>query len=153
MREDFMAAGRPSIYTDELANEICDAIANSVRGLNYLCKKNEHWPVRSTILQWCRDRPRFSDMYTKARQDQADFMADEIIDVAYNKKKDHKIVKDTQGQEKTIVVNENVNRARLKFDSLKYLASVLKPRVYGPRIEKHHDDSTKDLMSRLIDKL
>jgi len=130
-----MPAGRPSGYNLELAKEICQAVRNSVRGLNWLCEQNTHWPERSIVYDWLSIHPEFSDMYAKAKKEQADFLFDETLDVSYNDKLDHKIVEDQHGNERTVVVNEAVNRSRLKVDTLKYCAARLHLRKYGDKAD------------------
>ena len=41
--------GRPSKYTPELAQEICDAVASSTLSMKELCSAHEHWPVYENI--------------------------------------------------------------------------------------------------------
>lgn len=136
--------GRPTLYNEKLANEICEKIANSVFGLNHLCKENPHWPHRITILRWVAQNGQFCNMYDKAKEDQADFSAEEVVTVAYDDKKDHKAIIDDKGNEKTVVVSEAVNRSRLKVDALKYRAAILNRRKYGDKnIEDLKEDNNK----------
>lgn len=69
-----MPAGRPSDYTDELAVEICQRLADG-QSLVTICE-DDHIPQRDTIRRWCRDNAEFSAMYTQARLDAADSFSD-----------------------------------------------------------------------------
>ena len=95
--------GRPTDYSEELGKEICDALENSVRGLQYHCQENKHWPARRTIVRWIREIEPFRLNYEKSKSSQADFMSDEMIDVAYNDKKDHKVIVDDEGNTTTSI--------------------------------------------------
>ena len=70
--KDFKKTGRPTDYTPQLADEICDAIASSELGLVHLVNAHPHWPHRGTIFIWMRKHPEFRDKYTLAKEDQQD---------------------------------------------------------------------------------
>lgn len=91
----------------------------------------EDMPDRSTVYRWLLAHEGFRDIYTRAREDQADTLADEIIDIADDSAND--LMVGENGDE--VVNRENVNRARLRVDARKWVAAKLKPRKYG--------DSTK----------
>lgn len=59
-------AGRPSLYTDELAQHICERVANG----ETLTKisNNEDMPGFVTIYDWSRDNPIFSKMLWRAKE-------------------------------------------------------------------------------------
>lgn len=146
------AGGRPTDYTPELADEICEAIENSPRGLNHHAADNAHWPAPSTIRRWLSQIEQFQDKYSKAKEKQAEFMADEMTEIAYDDKHDWRVIVDSEGNEKTVHVAESVNRARLKIDTLKWHASKLAPKKYGEKIQSSHV-TEGTLLEKLIDKL
>jgi len=141
--------GRPTIYTDELANEICRTIACNSRGLNPLCAANPHWPDRSTIFQWRLDKPSFSDMYDKAKIEQTECMADEMLEIADDTSND------TYVNDKGNVVcnSEYVNRSRLRIDTRKWHMERLKSKKYGNKIESSISEGHKSLVEQILDKL
>lgn len=119
--------GRPSLYSDELATKILDAIANSTKGLATICKQNSSFPHAGTVRRWItEDRKGFRDKYTRAKEEQADLMADEILDI-------------TDALPKKGLTNQQVNAARLKVDARKWVASKLKPKKYGDKIDHTTD--------------
>src|SRR5262245_54501049 len=78
MRKQTM--GRPSIFSDELAAEICERLASG-ESLNAICR-DEHIPTRQAVHEWIADnRAGFGDKYARARAAQADHYADEIIEI------------------------------------------------------------------------
>lgn len=113
------AGGRPTKYTSELAEEICELIATG-HSLNSICKRAD-MPDYSTVLRWLsRDsdfRDEFRGMYEIARECQADYMADAIIEIADN------------------AHLNGIRSARLQIDERKWIAMKLKPRKYGNRRE------------------
>ena len=114
--------GRPSIYSDELAAKICKFLADG-ETLTSICKR-KGMPSRETVNVWRRERQDFSDEYARARELQADYYTEEILRVCDDASKAES--------------NVEVQAARLKVDSLKWLASKLHPRIYGDKIGVAH---------------
>ncbi len=128
--------GRPSKYSKELALYICKEIASGKSLVKIL--QQEGMPNYQTVLGWlCRDDEPykgFSGMYARAREDQADFLADEILEIADDSSRD--TVKDEDGNYR--MDTEWVQRSRLRVDSRKWIASKLKPRKYGEKLDLEH---------------
>lgn len=131
--------GRPTIYTRELAQEICDAIASDSKGLKTLCKENVHWPHRNNIYKWLRKYPDFRCMYVQSKEDQIETLVDEILEIADDISHDTVTKIDDKGVEKEVYNSEWVNRSRLRIDTRKWLASKLVPRLYGDKSIQNHD--------------
>lgn len=68
--------GRPSKYTEELANEICIRLIAG-ESLRQVCSDPE-MPDRQTILNWAYDNDTFSAKYARARMLQADAQFDDM---------------------------------------------------------------------------
>lgn len=141
-----MAGGRPTKYNKQLAEEICNAIACSSKGLFYLCKNNENFPDRDTVYRWIGAYPEFHDMYARAKMRQADYMAEEIIEISDNSSND---IKHTENGE--IINTEYVQRSRLRVDTRKWLASKLYPRVYGDKVQTEMSGNLNIDVSKLSD--
>ncbi len=122
-----MAGGRPTDYTPELGQEICEAIASTGSGLPTLCKKNLHWPTRSSIFLWLRKYPEFSDRYHKAKKDQVTALVDDILEISDDSSQD--TIEDEDGNVR--VNSEFAARSRLRIDTRKWIAAKLVPRLYG----------------------
>lgn len=56
--------GRPTKYTEALADEICERIANGEMLLRIV--RDKHMPERSTIYEWLEQHDDFSDNYARA---------------------------------------------------------------------------------------
>lgn len=115
-------------YSEELADKICNEIATSSKGLHAICKVIEIHP--STVFDWIANKKDFADKYARAREAQADFLADELISIADDSSKDTIVTE--KGE---IPNNEWINRSRLRVDTRKWIASKLKPKKYGDKIE------------------
>lgn len=98
-------------YTDETADQICEHIALG-KSLVSWCKADETRPSYTTVMNWLKASPKFLENYTCAREAQADYIAEEIQDIA------DEIGKDVQHQ-------------RLRVDTRKWIASKMKPKKYG----------------------
>ncbi len=112
--------GRPSTYTRAIADEICQRIAEG-EPLTKICK-DPRMPAYSTILGWRvgdMGDGEFSEKYARARQDGADALADKIRELA----------------ERVETGKLDPNAGRVAIDALKWIASKLKPRAYGDRLE------------------
>ena len=74
--------GRPSDYTKEKAEEICDRIANG-ESIRKICA-DDHMPAGATFFKWLRDFPDFLKQYEAAKQEQAEAFVAEMVDIADN---------------------------------------------------------------------
>ncbi len=72
--------GRPSSYTDEIADKIVTRLAHG-EGLRTICRDDD-LPDRSTVMAWVDTNEEFSHRYARARDLQADYFADDVIDIA-----------------------------------------------------------------------
>lgn len=129
--------GRPSLYSIEVCKKICLLISTSSHGLNKICKSNDDLPEISTVYNWLNDESKkeFLDMYARAREEQADYLADEILEIADDSKSDT-ITKVGQGGKEYEAENtEWVNRSKLRVESRKWIAAKLKPRKYGDKMQ------------------
>ena len=87
-------------------------------------------PNVATVYRWLQKLEDFRNMYTRAKEDQADTLADEIQDIS-DEKPMMTIVTDDESVEKLDPVG--INRNRLRIDARKWIAAKLKPRKYGDR--------------------
>lgn len=68
----------------------------------------------SSIYRWQIDHPEFREAYARAREDQADTLADQLVEISDN-------------------LEEDANSRRVRVDARKWVASKLKPKTYGER--------------------
>ncbi len=141
--------GRPTSYTEELADKICEAIATTPLGLSKICAMHDDFPARDTVFEWRYKHKYFSDKYADAKRAQADLLAEELIEIADDGTNDTYI--DEKGNRKTDY--DVVARSRLRVDTRKWYVSKLLPKVYGDKQQADVGEDAKSLMQKVIDKL
>ena len=125
-------AGRPTKYSQEIADRICEIIATSNKSMRNICIELNIAP--QTFLNWLNNNPEFLAQYTRAKEQQADFLADEILEIADDSLNDTKVIyKD--GKPIEIENTEWVNRSKLRVEARKWIAAKLKPKKYGEKLD------------------
>ena len=119
--------GRPLMYTEELASEICVRLSNG-EPLRQICME-DGMPAQSTVYVWLSRFPAFVEMYTRAREEQADTLADEIVAIA-----DEMPMETTDKDGNTRFDSAYIQWQRSRVDARKWVAAKLKPRKYGDRV-------------------
>ena len=109
--------GRPTDYTKDMADKICEKISGGL-SLRAICAE-AGMPARGTIYRWLIENADFQDQYTRAREKQADYFAEEIIEIA-----------DSAEAESAAV-----SKAKLQIDARKWAASKIAPKRYGDKQE------------------
>lgn len=120
--------GRPSDYTDEMADAICERLCEG-ESLRSICR-DEEMPSMSMVLRYVDRHSHFRDQYTRAMAVRAEKMAEEILDIADNGANDTYL--DDDGNKRTD--HDVIARSRLRVDSRKWLASKLLPKKYGEKV-------------------
>lgn len=127
---------RPTDYSQEIADRICEAISEGM-SLRELCRSDD-MPAKSTVFRWLSIHTEFSDQYARAREEQAEAMADEIVsivDTAANPVLVDGIPLMVDDKPVMYADASAIAHARLKMDARKWVASKLKPKKYGDKIE------------------
>ena len=105
--------GRPTDFNETVALTICERIASgeSVREIG----RDEAMPTARTIHNWVTAHPEFFQQYTRAREAQADTLAEEIIGIA-------------DDADPTLY---GISKATLRIEARKWYAGKVRPKVYG----------------------
>lgn len=88
-------------------------------------------PAKSTVFKWLAGNKGFADQYARAREVQAETMAEDILSIADDGSND--TYKDDEGHPRTD--QDVIARSRLRVDARKWLASKLLPKKYGDKVE------------------
>ena len=125
--------GAPSTFSQHYANVICTRIAEG-ESLREIIK-TPGMPDRSTVYDWLLRHPEFADQYTRAREEQADTLADEIIAIADEQPEIIPVVDKRTGE----LIEHKLDNAFLQWqknriDARKWTAMKLKPKKYGERV-------------------
>lgn len=126
-----MPGGRPTKYCAQVVDEICNRMSLG-ESLIKICK-DEHLPTRETIRAWITEKPEFSARYAKAREDQQDYYAEEILEIANDESRDVPLENGKGGYSSNMTA---VQRDRLRVDSLKWIMSKVAPKKYGDKIQQ-----------------
>lgn len=110
--------GRPSEYTPELASHICSELAAG-KSLVKICE-DPNMPGRRTVFDWLRAHPEFEKLYQIAKDECAEVLVEEMLEIA-----------DNGGRAGT---SEKVQRDRVRIDTRKWIASKLKPKKYSEKV-------------------
>ena len=123
-------------YDPELAKLICEDISQSAVPLNKIAKK--HGLRWQAIFTWRYTVPEFDRMYMQAKEDQADFLAEEVLEIA---DADPGLILGSQAAADGLqfdvvrVDGSAVAHQRLRVDARKWAAGKLKPKKYGDKVE------------------
>ncbi|NIA67598.1 hypothetical protein HBA54_03245 [Pelagibius litoralis] len=131
-----MPRGQPSKYTQKLAAQFCERVADGGT-VTEICKADD-MPCRATIFNWLRDKEEFLDQYVRAKEMQAERMADEILEIADDGTNDFVERKSADGSAYEVFSAEHVQRSRLRVDARKWLMSKMLPKKYGDKTEVEH---------------
>jgi hypothetical protein len=127
--------GRPTVYSPEIAAEICRRLSAG-EYLRAICR-DEHMPPESTVREWyVDDREGFAAHYAKARDIALDIMADEILAIADTPLPAEETTEGPDGT--TIKRGDAVRRSALMVDARKWYLCKLAPKKYGDRQHVEH---------------
>lgn len=118
--------GRPSDFTQELADEICAQLAIGT-SLRTVCASQDMPTVR-TVFNWFRTKPDFLQQYARAKEESSEAMNEELMvlgDIAFE-----------AAQEVDPKASGAVVQAvKLKADNLKWMMSKMKPKKFGDKLD------------------
>ncbi len=137
-------AGRPTTYTPEIGKSICESIATSSKSMKTIC--SELNLSINTVLDWLDYKgdnehiKGFSQLYARAKELQADYLFEEMIEIADDGSNDYMTI--TKGDQTYNVEDKEVtNRSKLRIDVRKFAASKLRSKKYGDKLELSGDQA------------
>ena len=86
-------------------------------------------PDRHTVIAWRGANESFRAQYARAREDQADSLAEEAVEIAMN--------------------GEDPQKARLAYDALRWYSGKLKPGTYGDKVQHTGADGSGPVVQRI----
>lgn len=110
--------GRPTKYSQETVDKICELIARGM-SLRAICVSAD-MPAGGTVHRWLAEHQDFQEQYARAREEQADHFAEEIIEIA----------------DSVEAESAAVSKAKLQIDARKWAASKIAPKKYGDKVEQ-----------------
>jgi hypothetical protein len=123
-----MSPGRPSTYTSELAERICDLVASTPVSTTKLCEKYDWMPHVTTLNLWrYKDVDGFSSKYLKAKS----FQSELIVELIDNMHENISYYTDHEGNER--IDAPSASLAIAQANNRKWVAARLAPRIYGDK--------------------
>ena len=123
--------GRPTKRSPELADALLEQIAD---GMSLVKSCKELGISTPLVFRWIDDDEDFRSKYAKAREAQAEKLADEIVSIA-----DETEVTSVVTPEGVVDFKLDataVARNRLRVDARKWVASKLLPKKYGDKVQQ-----------------
>lgn len=109
--------GRPTEYTDETFDSICAQLADG-KSLKRICEADD-MPDKATFYRWINNNQDLCDKYARAKDDSADALSEDIQNIA----------------DDVLAGKYEPNNARVAIDAKKWIASKLKPKKYGDKLD------------------
>lgn len=126
--------GRPSSFTKKKGDKIAAQVALGI-SIRKICEP-ESMPSVETFFRWLRQNDEFREQYARAKEEAADALVEEILDIADDGRNDWMEKINKNGELTGWMLNkEAVQRSRIRIDTRKWLATKLKPKKYGDKLE------------------
>ncbi|OAV06004.1 hypothetical protein [Moraxella catarrhalis] len=127
--------GRPSIFTDELANEICERVSLG-RSLRSVCLDKD-MPTKTTVMRWLDENEDFCDQYRRACEDRETTHFEEMLTIA----------------DEVLPETAEVARAKLRIDTRKWVLARMNPKKYSDKVQEDNADNAVSLMAQFMKEL
>lgn len=147
---------RPTEYDEVLAMQICERFATEIGMRLTEFYTNTSYPTLATWGRWCDAHPMLNAAFTRAREAQMDLQAEEverwsaeplmgtITTVRTGVGAHGEVIDVTETR-----THDNVERAKLKVDTRKWILAKLHPKKYGTQPLAVEDDSPlKELLTQ-----
>lgn len=119
--------GRKSTYTEAIAKEICERIAEG-EPLRQICRDN-HMPGWVTVYAWINTHPDFAERFAHARDLGADAIAEECLAIADTPLTGEEITDAPTGR--TIRKADMLGHRKLQVETRLKLLAKWNPKKYG----------------------
>lgn len=123
-------SGRPTDYSLELADAICERLSGG-ESLRTICE-DEGMPNKATVFRWLAKHDDFATIYARAREVQAEVLADELVEIADDGTNDWMERKNSDGENIGWQENgEALRRSQLRISTRQWIAERMLPKKYG----------------------
>ncbi len=141
--------GRPSTYNTQISQLICERMigGESLRGI---CRCDD-MPGLSTVMGWLRVHEAFAEIYSRAREVQADAMFEELLDIADDNRNDYGVNDDGESNGK--LDRDHITRTKLRIDTRKWILARMNPKKYGDAVSMRHSGDSKNPVHLLVNQL
>ena len=121
------------VFDQKVADMICIGLSEGM-SLRQILKADTTGvlPAQSTVYDWLLRHPAFAEQYARAREEQADTNADEILEIA-----DEMPPEFTDEKGRTYLDQTFIQWQKNRIDARKWTAMKLKPKKYGDKLGLH----------------
>jgi len=126
--------GRPSDFTQEMADLICERMADG-QSLRAICVDDE-MPSRAAIFRWLAANEAFRDQYARACEIRTDELFDQMLEIADTPKVGTKTVSKATVLE--ITEADMIEHRRLQVETRKWALAKMAPKKYGDKLDLNH---------------
>jgi hypothetical protein len=127
-------AGAPTTYTEEMAELICNRISSG-ESLKSITNEPD-MPCQTAVYAWLLRDPEFAKRYARAREEQADTLADEIVDIADERPEVNELIDKKTGEVLSIDLSSSyIAWQKNRIEARKWTAMKLRPKKYGDKLE------------------
>jgi hypothetical protein len=142
-----MTVGRPSEYSQETADKICERLASG-ESLKGVCKRPD-MPGRTTVYEWLFKNPEFADKYARATELRAEYEFDNMFEIADTPQMGVKTVTKPDGSVET-TQGDMIEHRRLRIDARKWALARMAPRKYGDRTFNENESNVNLRVGKTI---
>lgn len=141
-----MRKGRPTKFTEKIANEICNRLSEG-EPLRQICR-DDHMPAWRTVYGWINADKSFSARFARAREIGFDFIAEEALEIADTPMEGVREETSTDGHK--VIREDMLGHRRLRIDTRLKLLAKWSPKKYGEKtsVNLGVDESLADRLSR-----
>lgn len=126
-------------------DELCLHVISGGHAAEFCKARDINYP---TLLHWINADQGRIELYARAREDRADKLADEIVAIS----DESEVTARYDGEEVRLVLDAAaVARNRLRVDARKWVASKLKPRTYGEKLDVTQEVTIKKIPDAQLD--
>ena len=114
--------GRPTNYSEDLANKICVEMVSG-SSLRSICRQ-ENMPVLASVFRWIRDITEFREQYILAMEQRTFALGEELLDIA-----DDSVSEVNNADPKAS--GAVAQSMKLRVETRKWIMSKMQPKKYG----------------------
>jgi len=124
------------VFDQKVADIICIGLSEGM-SLRKMLKADTQGvlPAQSTVYEWLLRHPEFAEQYARAREEQADTNADEILAIADEMPPEY-----TDEKGRTSLDMTYIQWQKNRIEARKWTAMKLKPKKYGDKLGLHGVD-------------
>lgn len=121
--------GRPSTFTQEIANTICDRLTGG-ESLRQICR-DDNMPAASQVCLWLTKNTVFREQYSAAREAQVEAFYDDLNEIADDGTNDWMERETKRGNTIVVPNHEHISRSKLRAEVRMWALSKMQPKKYG----------------------